>query len=466
MDNSEPRLQVAGSQDEMKFDLLQGAVSIDGSTVAFWGGRGVQHLFLGSGRNFDLTCGMGGADRLFLRGSTSDHLVSVKADVLTLRHSSRDTQIHLHASRGPRELVFEDGAIGLGELWRSARQVAALLHVIGEVSASSDATVANHVTARPLMEVGALPQGALLQVEGLGGVETVYETTEATTVNLSGALIEHHVQAHGKVLALSHAFNGLQETAYVTGCGSLSFSDGEVSSRALFRAVQQGEAWPLPTGASCSGLPRITAVALDVACADLGLDDAWPSGLFSGCRVGHVFEASVSLDEAVTVEGSPRLQLSVAGRNRAAHFSGGSGTSTLRFVYTVTEDDVAQSAVGEPKGQTLTGYGNLDVEVGPVLPTGASIRRMPDPLEEVPADFQVSEMTATGQSSEWQSLADHSERSGEEDAAVSSFMHISHDPLDFEVELLIDIDLTALEQVSDRDRSAERSHAGAATVQV
>lgn len=380
MDDSDARFLLLEELDETKFDLVQGAISIDGGQVAFWGGRGVQHLFLGEGRHFDLTCGVGGADRLHLCGAAADHRVSVKADVLTLRHPSRGTTVTLQASRGPRELVFEEGAVGLGELWRSVRQAGALLDLVGEAAVGNAASVADHAQPRPLPSAGGVPQGALLQIEGAGGVETVYEGGLAGRVCLHGTLAQHRVHAQGKVLVLSRLSEGFREVAYVWGDAGLVFADGSVAQSALLCAIRQGLPWPLPDGEVFSMTPpRITAVALDVDGGDAGWPQAWPSGLFSGCRAGHVLEASVWLDDVVTVEGSPRLQLCVAGRSRAAHFSGGSGTNTLRFVYTVTEEDVAQGLGSETRGQTLTCMGNLDVEVGPVVPTGASIRLLAAP---------------------------------------------------------------------------------------
>src|SRR5690606_11389452 len=106
---------------------------------------------------------------------------------------------------------------------------------------------------------------------------------------------------------------------------------------------------------------------------------ALPSGLFGACRAGQVFEACVSLEGAVRVDGTPRLHLCVGGRHRVAQFSGGSGTDTLRFVYTVTEEDVIQGVGSETRGQTLTDPDNLDVEVGPVLTAGATIRALQQP---------------------------------------------------------------------------------------
>ncbi len=440
--------------DEVKFELIQGAIVMDRRAVGFWGGRGVQHLFLGSGRCFDLTCGVGGTDRLFLQGSSADHQVRVGGDLLTLRHALHGTEIKVHAGRGPRELAFDDGTVLLGTLWRSALQTSALLGVVGEASACALATVACHTNAMPRLALGALPEGALLQIEGLSGVETVYAGHSQLRVQLDGRLAEHKARRIGKALVLSRRSGGTLETAYVVGPSQLVFSDGSVSSAALSVAVQCNGPWPVPQGDVLPALPRITAVALDVDSMDFDWsEDApgeIPSGLFGGCRVGQVFEASVSLEEAVKVDGTPRLHLCVGGRHRAAQFSGGSGTATLRFVYTVTEDDVAQATGNETKGLTLTGHGNLDVEVGPVLTAGASIRALQtSPLTndaQVPA-LSLTELNESG----WQALNDESERRvavalarlDSEDVVTSGRMNDAL--LDLELDLILDVDLADLE---------------------
>lgn len=466
MESTDARLKIVDDLGETRFDLIQGAIVIDGRGVGFWGARGVQQLFLGSGTCFDLTCGVGGADRLFLQGASADHQVSMCAEVLSLRHAAKGTEIRLHASRGPRELVFDDGAVMLGSLWRNAQQASALLGVVGEAAACAQATVANHVSAGPRMAVGALPEGALLQLEGVNGVETVYAGDACKRVHLDGRLAQHKARLSGRALVMSRRSSGLLETAYVVGPARLVFADGGVQSEVLLRAVRYNEPWPVPHGDAMPALPRITAVALDVDSSDIDWSDDWPgslpSGLFGACRAGQVFEASVSLEEAVSVDGTPRLQLCVGGRHRAAQFSGGSGTDTLRFVYTVTEDDVAQGTGSETKGLTLTGRGNLDVEVGPVLTTGATIRALQASLLQ--PDAGAEQLTAANSDeSDWHALIDESERrlaialaQLEASDAVTVQRRSEHAHPDLELDLLLDIDLVDLETTAWESGGVQR----------
>ncbi len=463
----------ASAPTEIKFDLLQGALAIDGAAIGFWGARGLRHVYLGEGRCFDLTCGLGGADRLFLRGASIGYRVDVRrSDVLVLRHPALQTEVRLHASRGPCELVFDDGWVGLGDLWRSVRQASALLDVVGERTSCAAASVAHHVAAGPGRACAALAAGALIQLEGAAGVETVYGP--GAVVCLGARLSEHRAHLAGGVLALSRRASGWLEASYLAGPARLVCADGSVDAGALSRAVQRNDPWPAPEGEAAPALPRITAVALDVDSGADGaewLPDGWmtadgaggalpgdlPSGLFGGCRAGQVLEASVSLDEAVVVEGAPRLCLSVGGRGRSAHFSGGNGTDTLRFVYTVTDDDVSLACSSETKGLTLTGgAGNLDVEVGPVLTVGASIR----PLRHLPPapDAAAPAGEPEVRESDWVALISESERRLA--LALASLEGTSlavaapDGVVDVAIDWRLDVDLAGLEPADRREAEA------------
>ena len=464
-----------GTQDSARFDLQQGAVVIDARGLRFWAARGVRNLFLGVDRCFDFTCGVGGADRLYLRGTGAEHGVSVNGDELTLRHAALNTEVRLHATRGPRELVFDDGAVELGSLWRSAREAAALLQVLGEQGAATMATVASHVKCVRRRAVNVLPPGALIQVDGSCGVETVYSAghSEASApplrVHFEGRLTEHAVVLRGEALAVTRRASGLLHGAYVVGSASLVFEDGAVPAAALGGAVRLNQPWPRPSGPALPALPRITAVALDVDAADLdwsadGGDAAapsvLPSGLFAGCRVGQVFEASVSLEVPVEVEGSPRLHLCVGGQHRAAQFSSGNGTSTLHFVYTVCEADVAQATGSETRGLTITGVSNLDVDVGPLLTCGAEIRPLHGAGQITPPQATPRAAEVPDEST-WQVLILESERQvaqalrrleeqqGTGERLLATERTLGYRRLDVELDMVPDIDLRELEAATE-----------------
>ena len=464
MDARDPYSLEINTSDEVKFDLHQGAIVVDALRLRFWATKGVRNLFLGVGRCFDFTCGLGGADRVYVRGLSADHKVMIDADVLTLFHEAHGTEVKLHASRGPRELIFDDGAVELGALWSSARQAVALLSVVGEAAAGAEATVASHVKASPRMAVGALPEGALLQVDGVGGLETVYAVRPGMRVHLEGRLSEHMVAHRDQALMLARRVNGLLDGSYVVGQARLVFTDGAVQAEALSHAVRFNESWPVPSGEKLSPPPRITAVALDVDLADIDWSEEWqgtlPSGVFAGCRPGQVFEASVSLEEPVQVEGFPRLHLCVGGHHRAAQYSSGSGTDTLHFIYTVCEEDVAQGSCCLTRGLTLTGSDNLNVEVGPMMTSGAFIRPLTPDSSASRFDAMVCEVEAPSES-DWQALITESDRrlalslerlGGQHASDMTLSAHartLSYSQIDVQVDLLIDIDLHEMELVTE-----------------
>lgn len=55
-------------------------------------------------------------------------------------------------------------------------------------------------------------------------------------------------------------------------------------------------------------------------------------------KTNDLLRVSISFTEAVTVIGSPMLQINIGGQIRTARFQGGSGTDTLNFIYTIGAD--------------------------------------------------------------------------------------------------------------------------------
>lgn len=179
MDGSDIKFLAPSTPQESKFEIAQGIVSIEGRSLGFRGFGGVRHLSLSSGWSFDLTSGVGGAEQLRLCGVSEDYCASMKGNVLTLSHLAQGTVVKLQAGRGPCRIVFDDGFVGVGDLWRNMTQAAALSRLAGESGLTDSAVVASHVhpsrDAAFLVGAHALPDGAVLRAAGLDRVETVYE---------------------------------------------------------------------------------------------------------------------------------------------------------------------------------------------------------------------------------------------------------------------------------------------------
>lgn len=376
MDSSDTRFLAIENVSETRFKLLHGALVMDADAgaLSFWGTPGIEHLALGTGHQFDLTGGVGGADRAYLSGVSADYRVTVSANtnVMTLAHVSAGTQVRLNVSRAPAVLVFEDGALGLEALWLGASQSVALLGVLGATNLIGESTVADHAVVLPQPAMGLLPEGALLQVVGRKGVETLYVSEAMPAVFLDGARADYraHLQgSHDEVLSIGRRCQGLWEVVYVMDPAQLHFCDGVIKASALHRALLSDAAWPPASGPKLPDVPRISAITLDCNAAphaQAPIDS-------STWHPGQMLEISVFLSQAVLVTGAPKLQLRVWGHSRMAIYSGGSGSSTLRFTYRLSAYDVAQlQGCDVSAGQALAdSYSNI--EAGPLWPCGALV---------------------------------------------------------------------------------------------
>ena len=100
---------------------------------------------------------------------------------------------------------------------------------------------------------------------------------------------------------------------------------------------------------SVPGAPSVTSSA--------GADDTYAAG--------DTLEVTVTFDEAVTVTGTPRLEVAVGSNARQADYAGGTGSNELRFTYTVVAGDadtdgiaVAASRLALNGGSITDGPGN------------------------------------------------------------------------------------------------------------
>ncbi len=385
MDGSDIRFLTPSTPQESKFEIAQGIVSIEGRSLAFRGFGGVRHLSLSSGWSFDLTAGVGGAEQLRLCGVSEDYVASMKGNVLTLSHLAQGTVVKLQAGRGPCRIVFDDGFVGVGDLWRNMTQAAALSRLAGESGMTDSAVVASHVhpSRDTTFLVGAhvLPDGGVLRASGLDRVETVYEPDVSSTIRLEGAFADYGVTAQGVVIALDRERHGCFEGVYLMGDMQLEFTDGHVKVGALRDALQSlclgpmSEDFPSPLMEG----PAATSVALSMEPSGTSWSESWFGGLFhggmlNGLRVGQVFEVAVSFNETMCVWGAPQVELRLGWLARVAHYRGRSGGETLRFTYVVTEDDVLEASLRAAEVSVADGERlRLDVEVGDLLLNGAEI---------------------------------------------------------------------------------------------
>ncbi|MGQ3115164.1 MAG: hypothetical protein ACT6UH_06305 [Hydrogenophaga sp.] len=389
MDGSDVKFLAPSTPQESKFEIAQGIVSIEGRSLGFRGFGGVRHLSLSSGWSFDLTSGVGGAEQLRLCGVSEDYCASMKGNVLTLSHLAQGTIVKLQAGRGPCRIVFDDGFVGVGDLWRNMTQAAALSRLTGESGLTDSAMVASHVhpsrDAAFLVGAHVLPEGALLRAAGLDRVETVYEPDAGLPICLEGAFADYGVTAQGMVIALDRQRHGCFEGVYLVGASQLNFADGQVEMGALRDALQSLCLGPMSEDLFSPQMdePVATSVALSIeptaSCSESWFGGLFHGGLLSGLCVGQVFEVAVSFNEAMCVWGAPQVELRLGRLNRVAQYRGRSGGETLRFTYVVTEDDVLETSLNAAEVSVARAERlRLDIEVGNLLLNGAEIHPFSD----------------------------------------------------------------------------------------
>lgn len=386
MDGSDVRFLLPGAPGASKFVITQGVISMEDHSLEFRGVGGVRYLSLGPGWTFDLTGGVGGAEQLYLDGPSRDYRVRLKGDVLMLSAPAQGTVVRLQAGRGPYNIVFEDGFIRIGDLWRSVTQASALCRLAGESASTDGALVPSHVHPSRDMafqrEAHVLPEGAALRVTGLDRVETVYGAGTASAIWLEGAFADYGITTRGPVVSLDWQRRGRFECIYLVGERSLSFSDGEVSASELRQALQGRVTAPVDGATLDMEQPKATSVSVSIDPLTAACSDSWfvglsHGGLLSGLCVGQMLEATVSFNEAIVVNGAPRLGLRIGGLERIARYSGSSGSDTVRFSYVVMEDDVLEASrrvidAGASRADRL----RLEVEVGDLLLNDAEILPM------------------------------------------------------------------------------------------
>ena len=75
--------------------------------------------------------------------------------------------------------------------------------------------------------------------------------------------------------------------------------------------------------------------------------------------IGNVIEATVTFSAAVTVSGTPELELDVGGAGRTATYAGGTGSTALTFAYAVVEGDADADGVAIPAGALAPAGGTI-----------------------------------------------------------------------------------------------------------
>lgn len=381
MDRSDVRHLAPPAPVGTRFDMAQGVVFMEDHSLEFRGFGGSRCLSLGRGWDYDLTGGVGGAEQLRLCGESANYRVAMDADMLMLAHPVDGTTVRLRAGRGPHCLVFDDGWVQAGDLWRNLTQAAALMRLAGATGFTETVPLTRHVHPGSHAALGLgvqeLPGGAVLQACNLDRLETVYDPEAVSRAFLDGEFADYVVSLQGSVVCLDRRQRGRLESVYLVDVSQLSFVDGEVSVETLRSTLHPSGGSSIPP--LCDEKPRAITVALAMESMTAACSTSWFTGLsngamLSGLSVGQVIETTVTFDMAVFVGDAPQVRLRVGNLRRRARYSGGGGSDTLRFSYVVTDDDVLELSMDATQAGTLAlDWLRLDVEVSDVVSDGNQI---------------------------------------------------------------------------------------------
>jgi hypothetical protein len=173
---------------------------------------------------------------------------------------------------------------------------------------------------------------------------------EGATVNITATLSEAVTSAAritvtldtGETVLLSHsATDNTLTGTYTVGAGKSS-ADLTVSSYVLTSAPTDAAGNVMNTTTVPSGTSNIAgskAIVIDTTAPTVSSVSSSTSN--SSYKVGDVISIQVLFSEAVTVSGTPQLNLETGATDRAVNYTSGSGTDTLTFSYTVQAGDTS-----------------------------------------------------------------------------------------------------------------------------
>lgn len=118
--------------------------------------------------------------------------------------------------------------------------------------------------------------------------------------------------------------------------------------------------------------------------------------------VGQTLSFTVNFNEAVTVNGTPQLALTIGGTTRYANYSSGSGSSALQFAYTIQAGDAdadgiaVSAALGLNGGTIRNGSTNVVLTLNSVGSTSGVLVTAAAPPAPVPTLTEWAMILLTG----------------------------------------------------------------------
>jgi hypothetical protein len=288
-----------------------GSVSISGSTVAATG-SGAAYVFTqptGGWANMTQTAKLTSSDGASL-GSISISGATVAAGASTANTNQGAAYVFTEPGGGwanmnqPFKVLASDGASG--DAFGGSLSVNGNTLVVGAASAASAGT--SNVGTAYVFAASSMP------------VVTGVSPTSGPVVG--GASVT--IMGGGFTAATKVDFGGIQATSFVVN------SDAQVTATSPAGTAGTVDVTVTTSYGTSATSPadRFTYMAM---AAVTGVSSTTSTGMYGA---GTVVPISVTFNEPVTVTGAPQLALN-AGSGVTANYSGGSGTPTLTFTYTV-----------------------------------------------------------------------------------------------------------------------------------
>ena len=265
----------------LDFSRLYPGVSLVGEQILLTGSNEVDQVYVGAGLTFDFTASLGGVDKIFVRGRSTEFLATKVGASLCLVRGNDATTLWL--ASGDR-VVFEDGAIST-KSWLQAldanpqaptptpdptlKSIGGAAAVQQALGLTPTAALAAQASGSEGSTFGMVAAGMRMVIQGTAQTDVVY-VRPGTQVDFTASqqgedqiyvtanAADYTKSVSGNVLTLRRD----SETVRVSGGDRLVFADGSVLVDTLLTAPNKT---PAQLGALWDGQRRTPLLAISVA---------------------------------------------------------------------------------------------------------------------------------------------------------------------------------------------------------
>jgi hypothetical protein len=389
--------------------------TVANTQVEFFGGTQADSVRVGAGASANLNdvFASTGNDTLYLTGNFEDYTQTVVGSVYTFTRKGSTSEVISFVSGADDDVVyFANGHVVVGGTSAQPNGRSSLQNIntgnlrlieAGDLVAGGTPTnpqsgvpspnttkVKIVVTGTSDVDIAELQtSGMSAEIYGGGGVDKFY-VRQGTSANaqqmftsrgndvlyLTGNFSEYTQNVNGTVYTFTRNDNPSEVVSFVSGNDDdvVYFKDGHFVVGASsaqpnrrsalqdpntgdFRLIDANDmvagGTPLPPSANA---PKISSIAIDSATGAVN----------QTLNERDVVSIKVTMSEAVTVSGTPRLKLDIGGTEVWADYSAGTGTATLTFKYTIQDKQTDANGISIPSNA-------LDLNNGTIKSTSSSL---------------------------------------------------------------------------------------------